>query len=239
MNITRQDVLNAGKVAGAGVVGLGLGAGAVSYVDDGPTQDEYQNLQNQVEDLKEENSDFSDQVSQLETTVDNKEDRVNNLEKSVKQKEQVVKDLKQSNADLEEAVAQAGEREGLVDYLPYFGDEDVELDSVDAEVDQEASEGNLGVGDDYEGEDYDAVTADYSHDDGHSYVVKAVTFEDSEDAEEYAEGLEEYYFVEQDYDENGVEDAEVVRDGDTVVAIRGSEDAEEDGYGFSSVVSQY
>lgn len=239
MNITRQDVVNAGKVAGAGVLGLGIGGAAVSIADNGPTQDEYQNLQNQVEELEEENSEFSDEVAQLETTVTEKQEQIANLTSAVQQREEVINDLQESNADLEEAVAQAGEREGLVDYLPYFGDEDVELDAVDAEVDEEASEDNLGVGDDYEGEEYDAVTADYSHDDGHSYFVKVVTFEDGEDAEEYAEGLEEYFFVEKDFDENGVEDAEVVRDGDTVVALRGSEDAEEDDYDFESVVSQY
>jgi len=146
-----------------------------------------------------------------------------------------------------EAVADATEREGLVDYLPVVVDEDVELEFTRAEVDQTTNVDNLEDRtretldlDDEEGGEFDEVYVRYEDDDGHIYDATVRTFEDSQDADAYEEALREGV-EDSEYDEDITRDAEVVRDGDTVVYLYGESDGTEDydTYNFYAVASQY
>jgi len=204
--ITREQAKNYGKYAATAVVGIGVGLAGYT-VNDTPTQktDAYQNLNQTLQDAQSDNADLEDQISDLETTVTEKEDRVANLESQVTQFNQTVEDLRAENADLEDAVAQAQERVGLVDYLPVFSDEDVELqDPISVSLDQEAEELDAISNSDY---DYDELDVNYDSDDGF-YHVTIQQFESVDDAEERVDEFEEAQdpvTISRDGDEHTVE----------------------------------
>jgi len=242
MEITRDTLKKYGKLAGIGVVGAGLGAGAFSQADTGPTDDEYENLEEKVSDLNEENSDLQEELDARPT-----QEVVDNLETTIQEKNDKIDSLFTQD-EVNDAVADATEREGLIDYLPVVVDEDVELKKAHAEADTSVDNEALEHGtnediqlEDEEGEEFDEVSVKYVHDDGHEYRATVRTFEDSEDADAYEEAVRESV-EDSDYDEDLAQDAEVVRDGDTVVYLYGNAqniNSEYDSYDFDAVASQY
>lgn len=178
-----EQLKHYGKYAATAVVGVGVGLGGYAFYDT-PTDEtnQYQNLQEQLDEAQSENADFEEQVADLQTTVTDAEEREAHLEAQVEQFNQTVEDLRAENADLEDAVAEAQERTGLVDYLPVFEDEDVEFNGdITTEVDKDVTDG--------EG-DYDQLDVDYSSDDG-VYDVTITQYEESEDAEDAVEDFED------------------------------------------------
>ncbi len=93
---------------------------------------------------------------------------------------------------------------------------------------------------DEEGEEFDELRVDYSHDeDDHDYRVLVRSFEDGEDADAYHEAVEDAV-EDADYEEDPGEDAYVYRDGDTVVYIHGDAGSGDYGtYDFEALRTQY
>lgn len=250
MEITKEHFKKAGKAAGIGVVGAGIGAGAVSQTDNGPTQNEYQNLQEKADNLQSKVAELEkrptqDDLDELKDKVDNFDDRPTKAEYQALQK-------KLAESFTQEEVNEMMEREDVLEYLPVIADEDVEIESagdLKADSDEAATDGRLdddltGISptfdsNDLEGEEFDEVRAYYGHDDGHDYEAVAREFEDSEDADEYEEEVRQAVEVE-DFDETIKEDAAVIRDGDTVVYLYGDADTDEyHSYDFEAFTGQY
>jgi len=212
-----------GKFVAAGAVGVGLGAAGLAYADTPVQQtNTYQNLQDDYQSVQDENSDLEAQVADLQTTVTNSQERADNLEAQVTQFNETVNELRDENADLEDAVAQAQERVGLVDYLPVFSDEDVELQNnikVFTDVDDSSNEG-----------DYDRIDVNYESNDG-QYDVTVTEYEESEDAddavEDFEDGREDVVFTE-DGDERTVEVAGYSGELDETAFHYDDDDAVED-----------
>jgi len=182
MKITRDTVKQYGKYVAPLAVGAGLGLGGATYADSGPTQNDYQNLNQTLQETQAENADLQEQVEDLQTTVTDKEDRVQNLRDQVTQFNNTVEQLRADNENLDELLADAQARTALVDYLPVFSDEDVEFEGdIGVTVDEEV---NGGEG------DYDSLTANYTSDDG-EYDVTVTEYEEGEDAEDAVEDFRE------------------------------------------------
>lgn len=177
-----ETVRTYGKYILTGAVGVGLGVGGYTVTDTPTEQTQtYQNLQNQLDTAQANADNFEAQVQDLETTVTDKEERVSTLESQVEQFRTTVEELRSENEDLEDAVAQAQERVGLVDHLPYFSNADIEFESVNTVADAQADEG-----------EYDAVYVDYEHQyEGHSYSVDVEQYEEAEDADDREEEIRE------------------------------------------------
>lgn len=248
MEISKEHLKKAGKGAGALGVGAGLGAAGFTALDDSPTKDEVENLEETKQELQEKLSDrpTEEEVKELNNQVDNLKERPT-AEKYAELQKQLGERFTQEEVD--ELVADATEREDLVEFLPVLADEDVEIESLDSRKDEEAKDSNLNKDvpaveddfddDEFEGEDFDEVRATYNHDEGHDYNVVVREFEDSEDAEVYEDGLRDAV-EDEEYDESLTEDAEVIRDGDTVVYVYGNADEEDyDSYDFEAVAGQY
>jgi len=242
----KDAITHYGKYAATAVVSVGLGVGGYATLYDEPVQqtDEYQNLQNKVDNLDDRPT--QDKLNELQDEVDSLEDRPTQEELTELQNQM---SSMFTQEEVNEMVADATEREGLVDFLPVIVDSDVELTQTDAVEDTQADVDYSiqGVGttveldsDEIEGEKKDYVTATYEHDDyNHEYVAEVRTFEASDDADEFEEELRQAVFVE-DFDDELGEDAEVIREGDTVVYLYGSAETEElDSYNFDQVASQY
>lgn len=185
-SISRDKVKQYGKYIAPLAVGAGLGLGGAVYADSGPTQDEYQNLNEKLQNAQDENTDLESEVATLQTAVQGEEAKVANLEGQVTQFKETVKELRADNEDLEDAVAQAQERVGLVDYFPVFTENtDVEYDNFDVvEVDEDY---NGGEGDYTE---IDVETVD--EDENHEYDLTVREFEEGEDANDYADDQRDY-----------------------------------------------
>lgn len=250
MKIDKDKVKKAGKYAGAGVVGAGVAAGGMAASDnaDNPQQ-QIQNLQETVDELNETVEAQEGTIEDREATIDDLEAEVDNLDDRPTQQEYTQLQNQLADAFTQEEVNEMLEREDLIEYLPVLADEDVEVLGLAAEYDVDSDEDNLDDNvdavpgdfddDEFEGEEYDEVRADYEHDDGHEYYAVAREFEDSEDADVYEEGLRDAV-EDEEYDESLTKDAAVVRDGNTVVFLYG--EAEEDDYNsydFEAVTGQY
>lgn len=245
MEITRDTLKKYGKLAGIGVVGAGVGGAAMSQADTGPTQDEYQNLQDKVSDLNQTNSDLQDELDARPT-----QEVVDNLKQTIQDKNDKI-DTLFTQEEVEDAVADATEREGLVDFLPVVVDDEVELTGTHVDADADATDSNQLNGGIQDGtvnfdsseldDEFDEVHVTYTHDDGHEYKANVKTFEDSETADEYESEVEEHV-DDQEYGDNIRKDAEVIRDGDTVVYLYGEaadSDSDYDSYDFDAVANQY
>lgn len=248
MEISKKHLKKAGKGAGVGVVGAGLGAAGLSVADDSPTKEQVENLEQSKQELEQKLSDrpTEEEVNQLNNQVDNLKERPTQ-EEYVKLQKRVGELFTQD--EVNELVADAQEREGLVDYLPVLADEDIEVKNLevrdDIEADEDSLDGNVPAtpsdfdGDEFEKEDFDEVVGEYDHDDGHDYKVVVREFEDEEDADVYEEGLREGV-EDEEYDESLSRDAEVVRDGDKVVYVYGNADEEDyETYDYEAVAGQY
>lgn len=237
MEITQDKLKKYGKLAGIGVVGAGLGAGAFSQADSGPS-DTIKNLEDQVDELETENSELTDEVNELS-------DRPTEAEYT---------ELQNQVAEMfsQEQVNEMLAREDVLEFLPVIADEDVEIESagdLKADSDEAATDSRLedsltGVNpsfdaDDLEGEEFDEARAYYSHDDSHDYEAVAREFEDSEDADEYEEELRQAVDVE-DFEDSIDEDAAVIREGDTVVYLYGTANTDNyESYDFDAFTDQY
>jgi DNA repair exonuclease SbcCD ATPase subunit len=233
----KQKAYKYGKTAAAAVVGVGLGAGgAYSQVDSGPSENQVQELEDRAQELQSEKQELDSRPSQ---------EVVDDLRKTVREKNEKIDSLF-SQDEVDEVVAEATERESLVDYLPVVADEEVELEAVGARADESASESNLNdyvtESADYDAveleDDFDEVRARYVHEDGHEYYAVVRVFEDAGSVEEYENELRQAVQLEDYYEVVG-EDVRVIRDGYTVVYLRGDADTDEPGYDFDSVAEQY
>jgi|AKVG01.1.fsa_nt_gi gas vesicle protein len=251
MALDRDKLKKAGKAAGLGVVGAGVGALGSQQVDDAPSKEKVQNLQDQKADLEEKVANLEERPTQED--LDN---RVADLkEDTVAQKEYLELKNKYEQAytqeEVDALVADAEEREGLVGYLPVLVDEEVELRNGDVEAkhDVQATDGNLEhhvVADDadfdesdLDNEEYDQIRAVYRHDDGHQYEVLVRAFEDGDDADEYEGELRQAVEF-ADYDDQIDADADVIRSGDTVLYLKGEADVDDyDTYRYDKLVGQY
>lgn len=251
MEINKAHLRKAGKVAGVGLIGAGLGAAGYNASDDSPSKEKVENLEENKEELENKlsNRPTQDELDELNNQIDNLDDRP-----SQEQYAQLQAQL--SNAftqeEVDEIVADATEREGLLDYLPVLADEEVELESGDLspKADRIAYDHTLrddvqvaGSGSfdesDLDNEDFDEVRAVYRHDDGHRYEVLVREFEDGEDADEYETELRQEVDV-ADYGDDIQRDAEVVRNDDTVVYLYGYAKTQDyETYDFEAVRGQY
>jgi len=240
----RDTLRKAGKAAGVGVVGAGVGAAGVTVADDSPSEEKVQNLQDKLSERP-----TQEEVAELEAELDSLEDRPTKAEYA-----QLQNKLSQrfTQEEVDEIVADATQREVLVDYLPVLVDEEIELKqgdvSAEHDVDAEDHELEDHVNDvtdedfdesDLDNEEFDELRAVYRHDDGHNYEVLVRTFDDRDDAEEYGSELEKAVEF-ADYEDELEEDAHVYSNGDTVVYLYGHANVDDyDTYDFEAVKGQY
>jgi len=248
----KDAITHYGKYAATAVVGVGLGAAGFAAYDTPVQQtDKYQNLQDKVDNLNDRPT--QDELNELQDEVDSLEDRPTQ-EELTELRNQLSNAFTQE--EVNEMVADATEKEDVFDFLPVVADEDVEVTFLHAAEDRDATEGNLETFDrDAYGnvavsldsgeldDEFDQVRATYEHEDGHTYQAVAREFEDSEAADEYEEELEDGV-DDAEFDENIRKDAQVIRDGDTVLYLYGeASDTDEledyDSYNFDQVASQY